>query len=88
MVGKGVLKKEHKFVVTDLLIKLVKAKDLSLNEFLVLMYLDNNYSDSFEIELMSEALGLDMELCLEGFNSLLMKGLVSLDSKKEMNPIA
>ena len=85
MVGKGVLKKEHKFVVTDLLIKLVKAKDLSLNEFLVLMYLDNNYSDNFEIELMSEALGLDMELCLEGFNSLLMKGLVSLDSKKDEN---
>ena len=34
---------------------------------------------------MSEALGLDMELCLEGFNSLLMKGLVSLDSKKDEN---
>ena len=85
MVGKGALKKEHKFVVTDVLIKLIKAKELSLNEFLVLMYLDNNYSDNFEIEVMSEALGLEMELCLEGFNSLLMKGLVSLDSKKDEN---
>ncbi len=85
MVGKGVLKKEHKFVVTDVLLKLVKTKDLSLNEFLVLMYLDNNYSDNFEIELMSEALSLEANLCLEAFNSLLMKGLVSLDSKKDEN---
>ena len=50
-----------------------------------MIYLDNNYSDNFEIEIMSEALSLDTELCLEGFNSLLMKGLVSLDSKKDEN---
>ena len=85
MVGKGVLKKEYKFVVTDLLLKLIKSKDLSLNEFLVLMYLDNNYSDNFEIDVMSKALNLDTDLCLEGFNSLLMKGLVTLDSKKDEN---
>lgn len=85
MVGKGRLKKERKFVVTDVLLKLAKVKDLSLTEFLVLMYLDNNYSDNFEIELMSESLNLDAEVCLESFNSLLMKGLVSLDSKMDEN---
>jgi len=85
MVGKGRLKKERKFVVTDVLLKLAKIKDLSLTEFLVLMYLDNNYSDNFEIELMSESLNLDAEICLESFNSLLMKGLVSLDSKMDEN---
>ena len=85
MVGKGRLKKERKFVVTDVLLKLAKLKDLSLTEFLVLMYLDNNYSDNFEIELMSESLNLDAEVCLESFNSLLMKGLVSLDSKMDEN---
>lgn len=85
MVGKGRLKKERKFVVTDVLLKLAKIKDLSLTEFLVLMYLDNNYSDNFEIELMSESLNLDAEVCLESFNSLLMKGLVSLDSKMDEN---
>ncbi len=83
--GKGVIKKAYKFVVTDVLLRLVKAKDLSLNEFLVLMYLDNNYSDNFEIELMSKALNMDNEKCLEAFNSLLMKGLVTLDSKKDEN---
>lgn len=85
MVGKGRLKKERKFVVTDVLLKLAKIKDLSLTEFLVLMYLDNNYSDNFEIELMSDSLNLDAEVCLESFNSLLMKGLVSLDSKMDEN---
>ena len=85
MVGKGRLKKERKFVVTDVLLKLAKIKELSLTEFLVLMYLDNNYSDSFEIELMSDSLNLDAEICLESFNSLLMKGLVSLDSKMDEN---
>ena len=85
MVGKGRLKKERKFVVTDVLLKLAKIKDLSLTEFLVLMYLDNNYSDNFEIELMSESLNLDAEVCLESFNSLLMKGLVSLESKMDEN---
>ena len=85
MVGKGRLKKERKFVVTDVLLKLAKIKELSLTEFLVLMYLDNNYSDSFEIELMSDSINLDAEICLESFNSLLMKGLVSLDSKMDEN---
>ena len=85
MVGKGRLKKERKFVVTNVLLKLAKIKELSLTEFLVLMYLDNNYSDSFEIELMSDSLNLDAEICLESFNSLLMKGLVSLDSKMDEN---
>ena len=45
--------KRKKFVVTDLLIKLASANNLSLNEFLVLMYLDNSYSDNFDLELMS-----------------------------------
>ena len=85
MVGKGRLKKERKFVVTDVLLKLAKIKELSLTEFLVLMYLDNNYSDNFEIELMSDSLNLDAEVCLESFNSLLMKGLVSLESKMDEN---
>ena len=37
MVGKGRLKKERKFVVTDVLLKLAKIKELSLTEFLVII---------------------------------------------------
>ena len=34
---------------------------------------------------MSDSLNLDAEVCLESFNSLLMKGLVSLESKMDEN---
>ncbi len=83
--GKGVIKKAYKFVVTDVLLRLVKAKDLSLNEFLVLMYLDNNYSDNFEIELISKSLGMEVNDTMEAFNSLMLKGLVSLESVKDLD---
>ncbi len=76
------LRRNNKYVVTDILLKISNLKKLSLNEFLVLMYLDNNYSDSFELELMSECLGIDNNSCLEAFNSLVMKSLVTIESKK------
>lgn len=74
--------RSKKFVVTDVLTKLAYEKNLNLNEFLVLMYLDNDFSDSFEIELMSKNLGIDISDAMEAFNSLMIKGLVSLDSIK------
>ena len=57
-------------------------KKLSLNEFLVLIYLENNFSDNFEIELISSSLGISVNDAMEAFNSLTLKGLVSLDSVK------
>ena len=39
----------------------------------------------FFTEVGSDSLNLDAEICLESFNSLLMKGLVSLDSKMDEN---
>lgn len=77
--------RSKKYVVTDGLTKLAIDKKLSLNEFLVLMYLDNNYSDNFEIELISKSLGMEVNDTLEAFNSLMLKGLVSLDSVKDLD---
>ena len=84
MVKKQV-RRNNKFVVTDILLKIRDIKKLNLNEFLVLMYLDNNFSDNLEIELMSECLQLENNICLEAFNSLVMKGLVVIESKKGDN---
>ena len=78
-------RKQTKLVITDIIIDIAKIKELSLNEFLVLTYLDNDYSDSFEIEVMSKSLKMNMDDCLTAFNSLMMKGLVSLESKKDGN---
>ena len=77
--------RSKKYVVTDVLTKLAIEKKLSLNEFLLLMYLDNNYDDSFEIELICKSLGMNNNDALEAFNSLMLKGLVSLDSVKDLD---
>ena len=74
--------RSKKFVVSDFLIKIAYEKKLNLNEFLVLIYLENNFSDNFEIELISNSLGISVNDAMEAFNSLTLKGLVSLDSVK------
>lgn len=74
--------RSKKFVVSDFLIKIAYEKKLNLNEFLVLIYLENNFSDNFEIELISSSLGISVNDAMEAFNSLTLKGLVSLDSVK------
>lgn len=77
--------KQKKFVVTDLLIKLSCEYDLSLNEFLVLMYLDNSYSDNFDLELMSSTLSLAPSVVMSAFNSLMVKKLVTLETSKDLD---
>ncbi len=79
------VKKQTKLVITDIIIDIAKIKELALNEFLVLTYLDNDYSDKFEIEAISKSLKMNLDDCLTAFNSLMMKGLVSLESNKDEN---
>lgn len=73
-----------KLVVNDYLIKIAIRNQLSLYEFLVLAYFDNSYSDVFEVELVSKILGLDLNSTMEAFNSLMVKGLVTLESVKDV----
>ncbi len=72
-----------KIVVNDYIIKLATKNDLSLNEFLVLVYFDNGFSDQFNIEEVSNVLGIDPSSSLEAFNGLMVKGLVVLESTKD-----
>ena len=73
-----------KLVINDYLIKVSLDNKLSLNEFLVLAYFDNSFNKVFEIELVSNSLGLNTNEAMEAFNSLMMKGLVSLESVKDV----
>ena len=70
-------------VINEYLIKVAVLQELSLNEFLVLVYLDNYNDKKFDIELMSSTLGIDVNKTMEAFNSLMIKGLVSLESVKD-----
>lgn len=70
-------------VINEYLIKVAVLQGLTLNEFLVLVYLDNYNDKKFDIELMSTTLGLDVNKTMEAFNNLMIKGLVSLESVKD-----
>lgn len=70
-------------VINEYLIKVAIMQGLSLNEFIVLVYLDNDNEKKFDIELMSNTLGLDVNKTMEAFNNLMIKGLVSLESVKD-----
>ena len=80
---KEILKKvltSKNFVVNNYIISIGINNNLSLNEFLVLVYLDNKFSNIFDVELMSNQLGLDLANTMEAFNSLMIKGFVTLDA--------
>lgn len=79
----GKVLKTKKFVVTDLLVKLSMEYKLSLNEFFVLMYLDNSFNDIFDLELISKTLGMNSSIVMEAFNSLIVKKLVTLETSKD-----
>lgn len=83
---KEILKKvltSKNLVVNNYIIKIGIDNNLSLIEFLILVYLDNKFSSVFDVELMSSHLGLDLATTMESFNSLMMKGFVSLESVKD-----
>lgn len=73
-----------KLIVSDYLIKVALDNNLNLIEFLVLVYFDNSFNNSFEVELISSTLGIDVNSAMEAFNSLMLKGLVSLESVKDL----
>lgn len=75
--------KSKSLVVTDSLIKIALKNHFTLEEFLVLVYLDNSFSKRFEIELMSQVLSMNQSDAMEAFNSLMVKGFVSLESVKD-----
>lgn len=73
-----------KLVVSDYLIKVALNNELTLTEFLVLAFFDNSFSNIFEVEVISNTLGIDINSAMEAFNSLMIKGLVSLESVKDI----
>ncbi len=72
-----------KLVLNDYVIKIATSQGLNLNEFLVLLYFDNRFDDKFDVDLISSTLGMDASVIMEAFNSLMIKGLVSLESSKD-----
>lgn len=75
-------KDNKKFIVETLFLKEALKYNLSLKEFLILMYFDNDYDLTFDPKKVSKSICLNEEDTLNAFNSLLTKKLISLKSVK------
>ncbi len=73
-----------KFVTNSLFIKKALEFKLSLEEFLMLTYFDNDYNSYLNIEELSDNLGLPLEEAYKIFNNLLSKKLITVETKKDV----
>ena len=73
-----------KMVLSTCLIRVALDNKLSLNEFLVLVYFDNCFNSALDIDLIGSTLGLDEASVMEAFNGLMVKGLVNIESCKDL----
>ena len=76
--------KNKYFVYETNLLKVIKNYNLSLNEFLVLVYLINNYSNEFNVENISLNTSLDVEVVMNAFDKLMKLKLVLLDTSHDL----
>ena len=73
------------FVYDSNLLKLLLNYKLTLNDFLVLVYLINSYSNEFNVESISKYTELDLEKVMTSFDNLLQTKLVTLDTSKDLS---
>ncbi len=75
-------KGNKKYIIESLFLKESLKHNISLNEFLVLMYFDNEEEMIFDVKKVSKALFLSEKDVLSAFGSLLDKKLINLNSAK------
>ena len=73
-----------KYVTNSLIIKKALELKLSLEEFLMLTFFDNDYNDYLDIDRLSNNIGLKLEDAYKVFNSLISKKLISLETTKDI----
>lgn len=73
-----------KYVTNSLFIKKALELNLSLEEFLLLTYFDNDYNNYLNIELLSNNLGLTLDESYKVFNSLVSKKLIEIKTSKDL----
>lgn len=71
-----------KYVTNSIFIKKALALKLSLEEFLMLTYFDNDYNSFLNIEDVSKNLGLSLDEAYKIFNNLISRKLIIIESTK------
>jgi len=75
---------DKNLVISSNIIKYLD-KNLSLNEFLILLYFINNESDSFDANKISKMFNITIDIVIDSFNNLVAKELIDLETKKDKN---
>ena len=80
----SILNKDNKkFVAESIFIKEAIKDNLSLNEFLLLLYFDNSYDLVFDIKSISKFLNMSEDKVLEAYSSLMTKKLIKVKAEKD-----
>ncbi len=74
--------KNQRLIIDSKFIKETLKYDLSLNEFLLLVYFDNAFDAFFDVKLISNVLELTEEKILEAYSSLLTKKIIKVETIK------
>lgn len=74
-----------KFVVDYYLIKMAQELNLSLNEFLILVYFQNSVDKFFDLKMMANSLGIAEKEILNAFNLLISKKILTIETKKDVS---
>lgn len=76
--------KSKKYVTNSIYIKKALDLNLSLEEFLMLTYFDNDYSSYLNMEELSNNIGVKIDKAYLIFNSLLSKKLITIETIKDI----
>ncbi len=72
-----------KFVIEANFIEEANMLDLTLQEFLLLMYFENSDDSTFDLDKICKKLKIDQSSILQAYNSLLSNNIISLISEKD-----
>lgn len=75
---------EKNFVINSMMVKILD-KNLPLSDFLVLMYLVNDYTKGLDVTKISKTFNMKEEEVLGSFNNLVNKGLVTMETSKDLD---
>ncbi len=73
----------NKFIINDYFIKSFISTELGLDEFLLLVYYDNNINEEFNVNRVSDILGISEERVMISLNNLITKKLLSINCVKD-----
>ena len=74
---------ERRFTLSSHLIKIALQNNLSLIEFLLLIYFEDSTDKTLNVTSICEALNLSEKEVLDAFNQLMALNLIELDTKKD-----